>query len=172
MPNSLCLDRKLSILLRLACADYRQTSDRSCAKEARELERLSRFLGEVRGRGGPALEQFPRNQANAQRCGPGWRLRSVRYQEQRSQVDILRRLRDGNGYGVGGVDPQRLRERRVEKCLQLLNDCQQSISSKKRLRRPFRLESSTKPIFPGFWNCNAKHIELRKRRKRPNCSSF
>jgi HTH-type transcriptional regulator/antitoxin HigA len=28
----------------------------------------------------------------------------------------------------------------VEKCLQLLNACQQSISSKKRLRRPFRRE--------------------------------
>lgn len=34
------------------------------------------------------------------------------------------------------------------KCLQLLNDCQQSISSKKRLRRPFRLASSTRHTFP------------------------
>src|SRR6266481_2642540 len=94
MPNSLCLDRKLSILLRMACADYRQTSDSSCAKEARELERLSRFLGQDRGRGGPALEQFPRNQANAQRCGPGWRLRSVRYQGLRSEA-----FRHRKGFG-------------------------------------------------------------------------
>jgi len=94
----------LSNLLRFSCADYRQTSDRGCAKEACELERLSWFLGQDRGRGRAALEQLARCQANAQRCGLGWRLRSVRYQEQRSQVDILHKLRDGNGYGVGGVD--------------------------------------------------------------------
>jgi hypothetical protein len=33
------------------------------------------------------------------------------------------------------------------------------------------LVSTTKPIFRGFWNCNAKHIEARKKQKRPNCWS-
>src|SRR5262245_55245660 len=70
---------------------------------------------------------------------------------QRSQIDILDKLRDGNSDCVGGVDPQRVRQRSLEKCLQLLNDCQPNILSKRRLRRSLRLVSSTKPIFRGFW---------------------
>src|SRR6266436_3457350 len=62
------LGNELSKLLRLGRADHRQTPDRSCAKEACELEGVSRFLGQDRGRGGPSLEQFPGSQANAQGC--------------------------------------------------------------------------------------------------------
>src|SRR5580704_6158309 len=133
----------LSTLLIFSCADYRQASDRGCAKEACELERLPWFLGQDRGRGRAALEQLARCQADAKRCGLGWRLRSARYQEQRSQVDILHKLRDGNGCGVGGVGPQRIRQRRVEKCLQLLKGCQLNILSKERLRRSSLRPSST-----------------------------
>ncbi len=104
-PARVQIDKGLSKLLRFGRADHRQTPDSSCAKEACELEGVSRFLGQDRGRGGPSLEQFPRSQANAQGCGPRWKLRGFRYQEQRGQIDILHKLRDGNSYGVGGVDP-------------------------------------------------------------------
>src|SRR5439155_23492854 len=39
----------------------------------------------------------------------------------------LHKLRDGDGDRISCADPQRIRQGRVEKCLQLLNDCQQNI---------------------------------------------
>src|SRR2546429_6702436 len=70
---------------------------------------------------------------------------------------------------ISCADPQRIRQRRVEKCLQLLNDCQQNILLKMRLQRPFLQASNTKHISPGFWSCNAKHIERQRKRKLPSC---
>ena len=43
------------------------------------------------------------------------------------------------------INAKGIRQRRVEKCLQLLIDCPQNISSKKRLRRPFLHPNNTKP---------------------------
>src|SRR5690348_10060659 len=47
------IGEKLSRLLRFGRAEHRQTPDRSCTKQACELEGVSRFLGQDRGRGGP-----------------------------------------------------------------------------------------------------------------------
>jgi antitoxin component HigA of HigAB toxin-antitoxin module len=52
----------------------------------------------------------------------------------------------------------------VEKCLQLLNDSQQNILLKMRLRRPFLHVSNTKHISPDFWSCNVKHLERQTKR--------
>src|ERR1700750_2807770 len=104
-------------------------------------------------------------------CQPISRKWALNQRDSVSYLGILHKLRDGNSDCGGGVDPQRVRQRRLEKCLQLLNDCQPNILSKRRLRRSLRLVSSTKPIFRGFWSYNAKQIEARKKRRRPNCWS-
>src|SRR5208283_6237453 len=66
------LDKKLSNLLRSAGADNRQAFDRSCTKEALNVDGLPGFMGENRRRRETALEQFSCCQANSERCRSGW----------------------------------------------------------------------------------------------------
>src|SRR5271154_5914961 len=73
------LDNKLSNLLRFPGADNRQAFDRSCTKEALDVERLPEFMGENRRKREPAVEQFARCQANSQRCRSGRGLRCLQH---------------------------------------------------------------------------------------------
>ena len=73
------LDTQLSNLLRSLRADNRRASDRSCTKEALDVERLPGFMGENRRRRKPTVEQLSRCQANSQRCRSGWGLRCLQH---------------------------------------------------------------------------------------------
>ena len=53
-------------------------------------------------------------------CQPISRKWALNQRDSVSYLGILHKLRDGNSDCGGGVDPQRVRQRRLEKCLQLL----------------------------------------------------